>query len=47
MTSAIWRIFAQLKNQLSPKFADKRLLSNMNLTSMEVSMFLLGIILNQ
>ena len=46
MTSAIWRIFAQLKNQLSRKFADKHALSNMNLTSIEVGMFLLGIILN-
>ena len=39
MTSAIWRIFAHLKNQLSPKVADKHALLNMNLTLMEVSMF--------
>ena len=37
--SAIWRIFAELNNPLSPKFADEHAISKMNLTSMEVSMF--------
>ena len=44
-TSAIGRIFAELNNPLSLKLVDKHALSNMNLTSMEVSMFLL--VLNQ
>ena len=38
-TSAIWRIFAELNNPLSPKLADKHALSKMNLTSTEESMF--------
>ena len=38
-TSAIWRICAELNDFLSPKLADKRTLSKMNLTSMEVSLF--------
>ena len=38
-TSAIRRILAELNNPSSPKLADKHVLSKMNLTSMEVSMF--------
>ena len=38
-TSAIRRIYAELNDPLSPKLADKRTLSEMNLTSMEVSLF--------
>ena len=38
-TSAIWRIFAELNNPVSPKLGDKHALSKMNLTSMEVSKF--------
>ena len=33
MTSAIWRIFAELYNPSYPKFADKHALSKMNLHS--------------
>ena len=40
VTSAIWRIFAELNKPLATKLADLRALSKMmNLTSMEVSMF--------
>ena len=35
-TSAIWKIFAELNNPLSPKFANKHELSMSSLTSMEV-----------
>ena len=38
-TSAIWRIFVELNNPLSPKLAHKHALLKMNLTLMEVSMF--------
>ena len=39
MTSAIWRIIAELSDTLSPKRANKQALSEMNLTSMEESLF--------
>ena len=38
-TSAIWRIFAELNNPVSPKLADKHAPSKMNLTLMEVRKF--------
>ena len=38
-TSAIWKIFAELNNLLSPELPNKHALSKMNLTSLEVSMF--------
>jgi len=37
--SAIWRVFGELNNFLSPKLADKHALSKMNLTLMEESIF--------
>ena len=37
--SAIWRIFAELNNPVSPKLADKHALLKMNLTLMEVRKF--------
>ena len=35
MTSAIQRIFAELKNPLSPKLANKHALSKMNLINID------------
>ena len=35
---AIWRIFAELNNHLSPELAEKRAVEDENLTSMETYM---------
>ena len=40
MTSAIWRIFAELNNPvISPKLADKHVIKKKKLTSIKASMF--------